>query len=342
MATVEQVSVSVTEEPLAVQVTASGNLPDGCTEIDDIVIERDGSTFLVTITTIRDLEAVCTQALVPFEETFDLDASGLEAGNYEVQVNGVAEPFRIPGEAAGTEEPPQEPTPAPTVSISPQSGPAGTTVQLTAIGLPASSTVNIGIGPPESEFEVIDQATTDSDGRLNISVTVPDYVNPGEEWLFVVQTDEDVIISEPFSVTTGMPGDGQGGWNIYLIALEDAGQSGEEVGCGDSVIPVVVNIGRTQAPLRATLERLLAVDETFYGQSGLYNALEDSNLQVQGIDIRNGTAIIHLTGELVIGGACDAPRVQAQLEQTALQFSTVNAVEISVNGTPLEELLSGQ
>lgn len=342
IAAVNQVAVSVAEEPLAVQVTASGTVPDGCTEINDTTVEQDGAVFLATITTLRDPDAICTQALVPFVETFDLDVTGLEPGNYEVQVNGVGEPFKIPGAAPATQEPPRELTPTPTVSISPRNGPVGATVQLTAIGLPANSTVNIGIGPPESEFEVIDQVFTDSSGRLILSTTVPNFVKPGEEWLFVVQAGEQVIISEPFTVMAGMPGDGRGGWNIYLIALEDGGQSGEEVGCGDSVVPVSVNVGRTPAPLRATLERLLTVDETFYGESGLYNALEQSNLQVQGINIRNGIAIIHLSGELIIGGVCDSPRVQAQLEQTALQFSTVNAVEISINGTPLEELLSGQ
>src|SRR5690606_25590806 len=139
----------------------------------DTTVEQDGAVFLATITTLRDPDAICTQALVPFVETFDLDVTGLEPGNYEVQVNGVGEPFKIPGAAPATQEPPRELTPTPTVSISPRNGPVGATVQLTAIGLPANSTVNIGIGPPESEFEVIDQVFTDSSGRLILSTTVP-------------------------------------------------------------------------------------------------------------------------------------------------------------------------
>jgi hypothetical protein len=63
---------------------------------------------------------------------------------------------------------------------------------------------------------------------------------------------------------------------------------------------------------------------------------------VAGVTIEQGKATIHLTGSIVLSGACDAPRVQAQIEQTALQFSTVSEVEVFVNDTPLEDVLSTQ
>lgn len=127
---------------------------------------------------------------------------------------------------------------------------------------------------------------------------------------------------------------------IFLIALEDNGQSGTLVGCGDSAIPVTVTIPRTQAVLRAALEKLLSAKEQFYGESGLYNALYQSDLQLRSVTIDQGKAIIHLTGTLMLGGVCDNPRVEAQIEQTALQFSTVNDVAVFINDTPLEEILS--
>jgi hypothetical protein len=40
-----------------------------------------------------------------------------------------------------------------------------------------------------------------------------------------------------------------------------------------------------------------------------------------------------------VGGVCDEPRVRAQLEETALQFVTVDSVSIFVNGQPLAEAL---
>ncbi len=129
---------------------------------------------------------------------------------------------------------------------------------------------------------------------------------------------------------------------IHLIAIEDAGASGPAIGCGDSVIPVVVDIEPTVGVMTAAFNRLLSIKDQFYGESGLYNALYQSNLTLSGINIVNGVATVSLSGQLMLGGTCDAPRVQAQLEQTALQYSTVSAVNILVNGVPLAEALSQQ
>jgi hypothetical protein len=127
---------------------------------------------------------------------------------------------------------------------------------------------------------------------------------------------------------------------IVLIALEDNGQSGTLVGCGDSAIPINVTIPPTQGVLKAALEKLLSAKQQFYGESGYYNALYQSDLQVARVIIEQGKAIIHLTGTLMLGGTCDAPRVEAQIEQTALQFSTVSDVAVFINDVPLEEALS--
>lgn len=127
---------------------------------------------------------------------------------------------------------------------------------------------------------------------------------------------------------------------IFLIALEDNGQSGTLVGCGDSAIPVTVTIPPTQGILRAALEKLLSAKQQFYGESGFYNALYQADLQVEGVTIDQGKAVIHLSGTLMLGGVCDAPRVEAQIEQTALQFSTVHEVAVFINDVPLEDVLS--
>jgi hypothetical protein len=129
---------------------------------------------------------------------------------------------------------------------------------------------------------------------------------------------------------------------IYLIALEDNGQSGQPVGCGDSAIPVTVETPHTQEVLKASMETLLSMKEQFYGESGLYNALYQSDLQMESITLENGKAVINLVGTLMLGGVCDNPRVKAQLEATALQFSTVQEVSIFINGKPLDEALSLQ
>ena len=129
---------------------------------------------------------------------------------------------------------------------------------------------------------------------------------------------------------------------IYLIAINDNGQSGQLVGCGDSVIPVQVETNPTKEVLRTSLEKLLALKEQFYGESGLYNALYQSDLEVDRITLENGKTEIFLTGTLMLGGVCDNPRVEAQLESTVLEFSNVQEVSIFINGIPLKEALSLQ
>ncbi|HET8688170.1 MAG TPA: protease inhibitor I42 family protein [Methanosarcina sp.] len=95
-ANVESVDIITLESfPVQIQVIAKGYLPDGCTEIDKIKTEREGNVFNINISTKRPKDAICTQEIVPFNETTPLDVQGLKAGNYTVNVNGVTESFEL-------------------------------------------------------------------------------------------------------------------------------------------------------------------------------------------------------------------------------------------------------
>lgn len=123
--------------------------------------------------------------------------------------------------------------------------------------------------------------------------------------------------------------------NIYMIGIGTG-----NVGCNDQVVAVVRDVPKTAAPLTAALNLLLSQKSQYYGQSGLYNALYQSNLSIASISRVGAAWTIRLTGTLKLGGVCDDPRVKAQLEQTALQFSTVKSVQYFVNGKPLDAVLS--
>ena len=128
--------------------------------------------------------------------------------------------------------------------------------------------------------------------------------------------------------------------NIYLVAMGDNGASGKYIGCGDSLVPVEVPIEPTLGVLRAAINELLKLQgQQSYGQSGLYNALYLSDLQLQDVAVIDGVARIALTGQLIYGGECDIPRIEEQLYALALQFATVDSVVITVNDVVLEELL---
>ena len=128
-------------------------------------------------------------------------------------------------------------------------------------------------------------------------------------------------------------------YRIYLIALEDGGKSGSTVGCGDSLVAVDVPAVDVKTALRELLEN----NDRLYGQSGLYNALYQSDLQVNRITRNNDSINADMSGRLVLGGTCDSPRVKAQLEATLRQSTdTKIPVTIRVNRDLLDNLLSGK
>lgn len=97
-AAVDDIEILMMESfPLQVSVVATGYVPDGCTEIDadNIEVTRDGNAFDVSLKTKRPADAMCTQALEPFEVNIPLDVYGLEAGVYTVDVNGVTDTFEF-------------------------------------------------------------------------------------------------------------------------------------------------------------------------------------------------------------------------------------------------------
>jgi hypothetical protein len=95
-AVVNSIDVLILESfPVQVNVVASGDLPDSCTQIDEIISQQTDNTFRVAITTLRQPDLACTQALVPFEQSIPLDVAGLPAGDYSVLVNGVSGSFNL-------------------------------------------------------------------------------------------------------------------------------------------------------------------------------------------------------------------------------------------------------
>ncbi|MBK7897636.1 MAG: NBR1-Ig-like domain-containing protein [Candidatus Promineifilaceae bacterium] len=113
-ANVDSIEILILESfPVQVNVRARGDLPDGCTSIDNVTTNQQGTTFNITITTLRQTGEICTEALVPFEETISLNVLGLPAGTYAVNVNGINGSFTLQVDnVAQAEEPTATATPA--------------------------------------------------------------------------------------------------------------------------------------------------------------------------------------------------------------------------------------
>jgi inhibitor of cysteine peptidase len=97
-APVKSIEILIMESfPVQVAVVARGELPDACTEVDQINqrVDLENDTLWVEITTVRPTDLACIQVLAPFEERIPLDVYGLPAGTYTVDVNGVTDTFTL-------------------------------------------------------------------------------------------------------------------------------------------------------------------------------------------------------------------------------------------------------
>jgi len=95
LAEVTEIDILILESfPVQVHVVASGYFPNLCTKIEEIIQNREGNNFFVTIK-IKSSLLPCIQVLAPFEETIALDVYGLPAGTYNVNVNGIEDTFTL-------------------------------------------------------------------------------------------------------------------------------------------------------------------------------------------------------------------------------------------------------
>lgn len=236
----------------------------------------------------------------------------------------------------------------PAVTIYPQSVRPGERLTVIANGFPLTTPVNMQAGVDGSEIQIEQTIETDRQGALQTELVIPPTAELDDRWRVVVETTGNPPAYEARSFAffineettrpappqpTAPPENLFRQTDIYLIQEGTGGT----VGCGDSVIPYTVSIEPTVAPLTAAYNQLFSLGTDAFGYR---NALGNSDLTVEGIDIVNGVATVNLAGEFTIAGTCSAPRVEAQLSQTALQYVTIDSVTIFINGQPLDDVLS--
>lgn len=131
---------------------------------------------------------------------------------------------------------------------------------------------------------------------------------------------------------------------IPLTAPYKAGV-GSKFGCDEMIVYMEKEIPQTTQPLNQAYKELFALKDVWvkyeplksywYSPSdGLYNVKANlKNLTFDRATIENGVAKVYLKGNFGgLGGVCDDPRVQPQLEAVAKQFITVQSVQIYLNG----------
>lgn len=95
-AIVEELTVRMLESfPVQVQAVVRGQLPDACAYIERVEVVRESMTFRIRMTTARRPNQRCAPMPTPFEEIVSLDVAGLPAGEYDVRINDLVEPFTL-------------------------------------------------------------------------------------------------------------------------------------------------------------------------------------------------------------------------------------------------------
>lgn len=91
----------------------------------------------------------------------------------------------------------------PRATITPHSGPVSTSIQVTATGFEPTVEVSVALRRPrELPIEGM-PLLTDDEGRLQVTVELPDAAHPGDIWHVLVRSDERSAESEAFVVTWG-------------------------------------------------------------------------------------------------------------------------------------------
>lgn len=139
---------------------------------------------------------------------------------------------------------------------------------------------------------------------------------------------------------------------IVPIAMLDYGavegqyvreSSGKERGCDNVVLIEHILPTPTTAPLTASLQQLFAYQQDTVEGWQNFIVSQNQTLSFDRATISNGTAKIYLTGELgPLGGVCDNPRAATQIEETALAYDSVDAVELYLNEEPTNLTPSGR
>lgn len=94
---VEEISIrSLPSAPATVEVTVTGYKSLPCVELEPPGMSRSSDTFYVVIAEAAlEPEESCVAIVEPVELTFELDTFGLEAGAYQLNVNGKETEFDL-------------------------------------------------------------------------------------------------------------------------------------------------------------------------------------------------------------------------------------------------------
>src|SRR5699024_6532054 len=122
------------------------------------------------------------------------------------------------------------------------------------------------------------------------------------------------------------------------------GVDGMTFGCSDTLVTVGTVPIHAETPeehVSAAIQFLLDDSQYYHGDPAVTNSLTLSEtLELSNVELDRNAVHIELSGEPVVQSQCEAYRIQAQLYGTAASTAEVEEVNISVDGTELNEVLN--
>ncbi|MGO4585322.1 GerMN domain-containing protein [Arthrobacter sp. 2RAF6] len=165
----------------------------------------------------------------------------------------------------------------------------------------------------------------------------PPYMNPPPAASLPTTANPQAPEAGPVPAPLPTAGESTGSF-VYFVAIGDGGSRGVRFGCGDSLVAVHITTPPGSDPLAMAMGQLLAPDGTA-SRAGLYNALSGSALRYVSGYLDGTTAVVNLSGSLRPGGACDNPRIETQLAQTAVAATGASQAAIYIDGNILADVL---
>lgn len=122
------------------------------------------------------------------------------------------------------------------------------------------------------------------------------------------------------------------------------GVEGLDFGCSDTLVTISTVPIEAESPedrVAAAIEFLLDDSQYYHGDPAVTNSLTLSEtLELSNVELDRDAVHVKLSGEPVVQSQCEAYRIQAQLYGTAASTAGVEEVNISVEGTELNEVLN--
>jgi len=92
----DEISVAVIEtEPVQVELAVEGYRSNPCVDVDTIVTQKGNSFYVMLTETPLQTLVACAQVIDPYQDTIPLGVTGLPAGNYLVNINGMEIDFDL-------------------------------------------------------------------------------------------------------------------------------------------------------------------------------------------------------------------------------------------------------